>query len=545
MSNLSHCLHAFVSKFLYYGVKHVVISPGSRNFPLIKTFIAANKFVELHSVVDERAAGFVALGLAQQTNTPVVVCTTSGTASLNLYPAIAEAFYSQTPLVILTADRPASAIDNWEGQCIRQMNVFDNHILESYQTPESVDTIYEFEDVATNAIQLAVVQHGPVHINMPFEEPFYSDWSEQKFSGVEKKTIQEKFDPIPQAFQYDVKKAKNILWLNGASRTTEVYEYPSNLVVWSDVISNKNKTTNLWENLLFSQDSITLSKPDLIVTTGQYFVSKPLRSYLRSVKGLSHWHINDGAEIPTPFETKPNTMHCEVTEVLKTVSQNYRSTDFYNAIQKADLHLNNEQLLMRWDDFSEFSALRKVYKELPSESILHIANSMPIRYLAMLPIREDLVHAANRGTSGIDGCTSTAVGYAMATKKPVYLFTGDLAFLYDINGLWQKHMPENLRIVVFNNNGGGIFELIDGPVEHKETLPYQTTDHNRSIADMAKHFDFHYQLADSFVGLEKSLKMLLDSPKQVILEVKTERRLNKSFLNSYKHAMKRAIANDK
>ena len=125
MSNLSQCLHAFFTEFLNFGVKHVVICPGSRNFPIIKTVVAANKFVKIHSAVDERSAGFLALGLAQQTNSPVVVCCTSGTASLNLYPAITEAYYSETPIIVLTADRPAASVDNWEGQCIRQNQVFD------------------------------------------------------------------------------------------------------------------------------------------------------------------------------------------------------------------------------------------------------------------------------------------------------------------------------------------------------------------------------------------------------------------------------------
>ena len=139
MSNLSQCLHAFVTQLLNGGVKHVVINPGSRNFPLIKTLVDANKFVQLHSCVDERSAGFMALGLAQSTNSPVGLCCTSGTAGLNYYPAIAEALYSETPLIVLTADRPPESIDNWEGQCIRQENVFAQHVHASFQTPSSFE----------------------------------------------------------------------------------------------------------------------------------------------------------------------------------------------------------------------------------------------------------------------------------------------------------------------------------------------------------------------------------------------------------------------
>lgn len=545
MFNLSKCLHAFVSELLNFGVKHVVICPGSRNFPLIKTFIAANKFVKLHNVVDERSAGFVALGLAQQSNEPVVVCCTSGTASLNLYPAIAEAYYSNTPLLVLTADRPASAIDNWEGQCVRQTNVFDNHTVASFQTPETLNEITTYQQIANAAIQAVISENGPAHVNIPFKEPFYSDWNEQIFNPVLQQPNSEIFDLIPETFKSAIDSTKNILWLNGASRVHVSYDYPTNLVVWSDVISNKNQTIDLWESLLLSHKSPKFTKPDLLITTGQYFVSKALRSYLRNTKNLQHWHINDGSVIPTPFHTAPKSINCDVQSVLDIISQKYKAEHLFKSMHSANARMTTTWAQIDWEVFTEFSTLRKAYKDLPAEAILHISNSMPIRYLGFLQNRDDIIHAANRGTSGIDGCTSTAVGYALATDKPVYLFTGDLAFLYDINGLWQKDMPTNLRIVVFNNEGGGIFELIDGPSEHPESLPYQVTEHNRSIAEIASHFNFDYHLANDFISMKSALGKMTESTKQVILEVKTERGLNKSFLNSYKDAVKRAFNNDK
>ncbi|MCO4820314.1 MAG: 2-succinyl-5-enolpyruvyl-6-hydroxy-3-cyclohexene-1-carboxylic-acid synthase [Bacteroidetes bacterium] len=545
MSNLSQCLHAFITEFLNFGVKHVVICPGSRNFPIIKTVVAANKFVKIHSAVDERSAGFLTLGLAQQTNSPVVVCCTSGTASLNLYPAIAEAYYSETPIIVLTADRPAESVDNWEGQCIRQNQVFDQHVVASFVSPENLSDELVFKQCALNSIKTSLSEKGPVHINMPFAEPFYSQWDEQKFTlnPIEPEPVETK--DVPEDLIDQIKSAKNILWLNGASRNQIAVQYPANLVAWSDVTSNVNQTTTHWESLVSSSDDLNIPKPDLLITTGKYFVSKKLRHYLRSVNNLNHWHLNDGQAIPTPFGTNPISIPCEYQSVANAVGNHYSDTALKTRVSAMNQTLKSHIDKLNWLKLSEMSAIRDLYGLLPSRAILHISNSMPIRYVGLMERREDIFHAANRGTSGIDGCTSTALGAAFATNQNVFLFTGDIAFLYDINALWQSHIPDNLRIVVFNNSGGGIFELIDGPNQHPESLVFQTTTHNRSISELADHFGLNYLIANESSDTDEVYNQFIQSNKPTILEVKTDRHANNRFYKSYTNAVIESLNNDR
>lgn len=542
MSNLSTSLHAFVTELLNGGVKHVVINPGSRNFPLIKTLVAANKFVQLHTCVDERSAGFIALGLAQNTQTTVALCCTSGTAGLNYYPAIAEAFYSKTPLIVLTADRPPESIDNWEGQCIRQENVFSQHTHASFQTPVDATNEAVFLQIGRCAAQQAFLCQGPVHVNMPFREPFYENWHTPRFNVVQSEPLISEHEHIPNAMVGDIQLANKILWVNGASRSIEKAPYPNNLVVFSDVISNQSHGIDGWESLLMTKaihDEDLL--PDVLITTGTYVVSKNLRSFLKRANNLKHWHISDQKNVPSPYNTKPRITNCEIKGAIRAVESNYKNFEYKQRMDGVLNEIKKSLTALNWENDSEFSAIRLLYNSIPNDTILHVSNSMPIRYVGLLPLRTNVFHAANRGTSGIDGCTSTAVGYAKATDKPVYLFSGDLAFLYDINGLWQDVLPSNLKIVVFNNQGGGIFELIDGPKEHPETIAWQTTDHNMDMQHLANHFKIDYLKSTTFQELEACLKHFHSSTKPILLEVQTQRSLNNSFYQDFRFTLDSSI----
>lgn len=546
MSNLSQCLNAFVTQLLNGGVKHVVINPGSRNFPLIKTLVDANKFVQLHSCVDERSAGFMALGLAQSTNSPVGLCCTSGTAGLNYYPAIAEALYSETPLIVLTADRPPESIDNWEGQCIRQENVFAQHVHASFQTPSSFENSDTFRSIGDSSVSQALRHKGPVHVNMPFNETFYSDWVSKDFSVEPTFAPQTSYDAIPDELANDIQKSKKILWVNGADNTLEQDKYPNQLVVFSDVISNKTEGITYWESILLTEEIEREDVlPDLLITTGKYVVSKRLRTFLRKANALTHWHLSEDREIPTPFHTAPRIVNCEVKHVLDQIEHLYTSTEYKMKFVALNNQVNKATQALNWESYSEFSVFQKVYQTLPDNAILHMSNSMPVRYVGLLSKRETIQHAANRGTSGIDGCTSTAVGYAKATDKPVFLFTGDLAFLYDVNALWQQEIPKNLKIVVFNNHGGGIFELIEGPNKYGDTLPFQTTDHGLTMEHISLHFSIDYLHATSMIEVEKCLDVFLSATKPVILEVQTQRSENNAFFESYKKALQIVSHDDK
>lgn len=535
MTSLSDVLNGFVQTLINKGVQHVVISPGSRNFPLIKSFIAAEEFLNCISVVDERSAGFVGLGLAQATKRPVVLCCTSGTASLNYYPAIAEAYYANIPLIVVTADRPPQSIDNWEGQSIHQVDVFAKHILQSYQTPHQDLDSKEFINIAEESASLSINETRPVHINMPFEEPFYTDWGKQVF--VKPNVTLEKVDvtyPENNELRKDIKNAKKILWLNGADRNLDHHNYPENLVVLSDVISNKNQAVSHWESILnaigFEDKNY---HPDLIISTGTYFVSKKLKQFLQPIDGIKHWHIGQPKGTPDPFHTKPSFVNAEVQSVLNWIDTDYSSSDYVHSWKTKEGQVLEHVNSLDWTNFNEFTVCKYLLNNTKEDAVIHLANSMPIRYFDFLERKQSKLYLANRGTSGIDGCSSTAVGYSYATDKDVYLITGDVAFFYDINAFWQKELPKNLKVVVLNNGGGGIFELIQGPSEFKDSLEWQTTNHTKNAKAMAQHFNMQYHHASDFESLHKCWNSFNDSEEISILEIETNRAVNKEFLRLF------------
>ncbi len=536
-ANLSSCMKSFVMGLLDENVRQSVISPGSRNFPIIKALHFFNDEIELHSIVDERSAGYVGIGLIQATQAPVMICCTSGTAALNYYPAVAEAFYAKQPLIIVTADRPKESIDNWEGQSIRQNKVFEQHTCASYNISVNQTNQQSIYKTARDAVRKSKELGGPVHINLPFTEPFYSDWDGDEDVVIDGLNIEEKHtEPSEMSgFRQDLQKAKSILWLNGASHEFTQFDYPENLVVFSDVISGKNETINYWDSILLTKKTLDLDlSPDMIITTGMYFVSKKLRLFFAAIPNLKHYHVGNEKHVPTPFQTNPTILNLPILKVLDEVQECYQNTEFKASWEHEARSFEGAFTKLNWNLFSEFSAIKTAYKALNPKSILQISSSMPIRYVGYLQRRNDIKHYSNRGTSGIDGSTSTAVGFAMKSKQEVVLFTGDVAFLYDSNALWNRNFPSNLKIVVFNNNGGGIFELIEGPSIHREVLPLQTTNHAMNMKSIVDQFGISYSFLDSITDMKQKIKDFLNTDGAGVLEIQTKREANKMFYEQFK-----------
>ena len=500
---------------------------------MIQAF-SARSDVECHSSVDERSAAFMALGLSIGLKKPVAICCTSGTAALNFYPAVAEAFYSGNPLLVITADRPPERIDNWEGQCIRQSGLFDQHILSSYDTPASYGDESVFVKIATQAYTQAQLYMGPVHVNMPFEEPFYEDSNPMLKPTPGFEDAPKVFDPIPQDLEDELKAAQSVLWLNGASCPKGKIRYNANMVVLSDVISNQGENMDHWEAFISSSSDLEDLSPDLIITTGSYFLSKKLRIWLAGIDHLTHWHMGSQKEIPTPFKTQPRAVNCdpqEVADLLKTIGQNHSYVENW----ESRMALFKEQFnSLPWGGFTEFSVVSTLYDKLPDRSVLHVSNSMPIRYVGYLKKR-GIDQYSNRGTSGIDGCTSTALGFAKTTSEPVFLFTGDLAFFYDANAFWTNDIPTNLKVIMLNNQGGGIFRLIDGPSRFPQSLVWQTTPHQRSGRHVADDHRLGYFTCSTWAELTREWEDFLNHPGCAVLEVKTDMKFNEEFYSEFKH----------
>lgn len=532
--NLTTCVRTFVRTLIKMGVEDVVLSPGSRNFPLLSAFVELSARVKLHTIVDERSAGFVALGLYQATGKPVVVCCTSGTAVLNFYPAVAEAYYAGAELIVLTADRPPESIDNWEGQCIRQDEVFANHIRASYATPDAYNNPHVFGSIASEAYRAAVRSHGPVHVNMPFREPFYGEEeSEGDDISIEFAENRIEAEPVSEEMMNELRSAKRILWLNGASLPVKKMTTVKHVPVFSDIISNQTSTIEHWEAILLTAGK-DLDKlyPDLIITTGQYFVSKHLRTWLREVPGLRHWHLGNGTSIPKPFGTNPKVMSCDPDEVMSVIgTDNMAYAHLWNAMENRFI---SKFEALDWGSFTEFSVIRNLSNRLNEGASIQVSNSMPVRYLGYLGTQPGITYYANRGTSGIDGCTSTAAGFARAVSNEVFLFTGDVAFFYDVNGLWADKLPQNLKIILLNNSGGGIFELIDGPMNHQSSLNYQVTPHNRTAKHICEDYGIKYFHVTDWDEYEKAVKLFLNHSGIAVFEIQTQRPMNRDFFEIFK-----------
>jgi len=531
------------------GIHHVVISPGSRNAPLTIGFSAYEK-VKTYSVVDERCAAFFALGIAQEIKQPVAVVCTSGSALLNYYPAIAEAYYSKVPLIVISADRPKHLIDVGDGQTIRQENVFANHILYSANLNEDSGDIDENQRQLNTAINTAVTQHGPVHINVPFAEPLYE--TQEGFSeeikvvhpNIESNMIDtEKF----AAFLKEWKGAKKRMVLIGVNAPNTIEQgfldflgIDDATIVFTESTSNVHHT-NFFPSIdkiiaPLNEQEFTELHPEILLTIGGVFVSKKIKAFLRNYTPKAHYHIGVENALDTffclkaHFNVSENVFFNELIVHNSAVKSNYQSKWLTVKEERAKKH----ETYLKTLAFSDFKAFESIIKMVPNDIVLHLSNSSIIRYVQLFDGNPNIVQYCNRGTSGIDGSTSTAIGHAAVSDKQNVLITGDLSFLYDSNGLWNTNIPNSFRIIVINNSGGGIFRILPGAKNTANFETYFETTHQLSAEHLSKMYGFEYGAVKDESDLKAKLRHFYDestSPK--ILEIFTPRTINDKLLIGY------------
>lgn len=529
-------ISTFLKGFKNSGITTAIVSPGSRNAPLIRGLDVLG--FEMLSMVDERSAAFMALGVAKAQSRPVILCCTSGTAGLNYYPAIAEAYYSRVPIVVLTADRPPEDIDQWEGQSIRQVKVFSNHIRQEINVDFYLGDI---DPTATAGRIISIMSQsipGPVHVNIPLREPLYrfeEIASDPEFSLESPQTngYNISVGQIARFIGEDWSRSK-VLCFQGADMGEDVRLYPEGEPFLTDVTALQRGNIELWDTTMLQlrddRSRLEALRPEILITLGGTTLSKGLKQFLRAFPPKAQYHISSFDEVGKMFGVQPKVIHPE--KIVSAIPEDKGMTSYQQLWRSLQDQTKRMMDGFKWSDFNEFSALKAMLDAIPETSVIHSSNSMPVRYLSFLGGRRVY---ANRGTSGIDGCTSTAVGYAKYSSRANFLFTGDLAFLYDINALWQMSLPENLKIVVLNNQGGGIFELIDGPQHMLTSAIYQTTNHQRDLQSLANHWGIHYFCATDFRTFNNSLRPFLDFKGMAIFEFKTNRECNRLFFNQFKH----------
>ena len=558
------------------GIFDIVISPGSRNAPLTIGFTEDPSF-NCYSIVDERCAAFFALGMAQQLRRPVAVLCTSGSALLNYYPAIAEAFYSNIPLVVISADRPLYKIDVGDGQTIRQDHVFHRHIgysanmkqdvihatekVKKY-APQSIHGNLDSEQVKIQsyndgelhkALNLAIGHKLPVHINVPFEEPLYGKIPRATIKPyvneiIKSDTVVEDLDGFLD--QWNFTKRKMVLVGVNYPNCVE-QKYLNKLANDPSVMVLTETTSNIHHpNFFPSIDSIIAPiekseakeqlfealRPEILLTFGGLVVSKKVKAFLRKYKPKHHWHIDEHKAYDTyfalshHFKTKVNAFFDQFLVAVHRVESEYYK--LWSGI-KFEYEVKRKEYLQNIP-FSDLTVFGQIFESIPKNVQLQMANSSTIRYAQLFNLKPSIEVFCNRGTSGIDGAVSTAIGASMVNAKPTVLITGDLSFFYDSNGLWNNYIKSDFRIILINNDGGGIFRILPGQEETDNFETYFETTHSLNAAHLCKMYGIEYSCVEEENSLRKTLPKFFegtDIPK--LLEIKTPRIMNNKILIGY------------
>ncbi len=526
-----------------FGVKHVIISPGSRNAPLIISFDNHPAFT-CYPIPDERSAAFYALGMARQLNQPVAVVCTSGTAVLNFAPALTEAYYQNIPLIAITADRPPELIDQEDGQTIRQKNIYNNHIGYSANLPIYNDnkSITESKNLINQALSKAVglgVNNNklPVHINIPFAEPLYETCTleikkEKTAIPASNKTLTEK---QRQNFSEAWSKSKKVLLISGVSLPNNELEQNLNkLATEKNIAVIAPPTANINEgNVFTTPENLFLSitenetdsfKPDLLITIGGPVVSKATKNFLRKNNPLFHFDIDTNPVKVNTYQCLTDLLNVDPIYVFNIIFKHLEKKDtvYINLWkQKNKKVITTSNKLLSNIEWSDLLVFKLFFEGIKSNINLHLANSTPIRYAELFAKHNKINYYCNRGTSGIDGCTSTAAGAAIVSKKNTLLITGDISFFYDSNAFWNSNVPNNLKIILINNSGGNIFKIIKGPRETKQLKKYFEMHQQADAKKLCGAFGVNYLSAKNKTQFTNGLKNLTASTKCTVLEIFT------------------------
>ena len=547
-----------------HNIKHIIISPGSRNAPLTIGF-TNDDFFNCYSIVDERCAAFFGLGIAQQIKDPVAVVCTSGSALLNYYPAIAEAYYSNIPLIVLSADRPKHLLNIGDGQTIKQKNVYGDHVLysanlkldlkkgqQNINEEELQNDIQSYnESEVHDALTVSKLKSGPIHINIPFDEPLYNTVNALTINPKPFK-IQNRIEKVDD---FEIKSLLDI-WYSAKRKMILVGVLKPNSIEkkWLQELANDDSvlvftetTSNLHHQDFFPGiDKIIAPlemyefkslQPEILLTFGGLVVSKKIKAFLRQHKPNHHWHVGLFKANDTFFcldkhiELSPNTFLSKfLPEVTLHTKSNYKAT--WTTVRQKRRKMHEDYL--KTTSFSDFTVFKTILKGLPEQSQLQVGNSSAIRYTQLFQIRKDIQVFCNRGTSGIDGSTSTAIGSAVVNKQRTTFITGDLSFFYDSNALWNNYIPNNFRIIVINNKGGGIFRILPG---HKNTENFDTffeTKHHLTAKQLCEMYGFDYHNAADEASLGNELVAFYETSKRPkLLEIFTPSRSNDEILLDY------------
>ena len=523
-----------------YGVRHVVVSPGSRNSPLIVA-IARTPGLQCHMVIDERSAAFFALGIAIETGDPVAIVCTSGSAPLNYAPALAEAYYRRVPLIAVTADRPEEWIDQDDSQTIRQNGALAAVVKKSFDVPvDRGDS--SLRRLTTRRISDALMlaethPRGPVQINVQIDEPLNamceclgdefrfpkSIQSAPYISAVESQGIADRLN-----------RAKRVIVLAGFMAPDVEFSrllssLPSHFAVLGETtsnIDNERCVTNIDASLraMTAEEKQLLLDADIVVSIGGSLISRIIKAELRK-HGTENWYvgfsdccIDSLLHLTDRIECSPVDFFKCVCPLLKEKNSDYAS--MWLQVSRRGCKRSADYFASA--PWSDFAAMGHLLRSVPCDTLLHISNGTSVRYAQLLAPLKVARMECNRGVSGIDGCTSTAIGAAVASDRPTLLSTGDMSAQYDMAALACTEIPPSFRMAVLNNGGGGIFRFINATRELPEMERFLAADVRLPLRQLADGFGFDYYEAASAEELTACLhSFFVPSGQPAILNIIT------------------------
>lgn len=531
-----------------YGIRHLVLSAGTRHIPVVFS-AEEDDYFKCYSVVDERSAGFFALGLIQTLQEPVAIVCTSGTAACNYVSAVSEAYYQHLPLVVLTSDRNQYFLNQQEEQCVPQIELYKGVCRKKVNLPivrDERDFWYCSRLVNEALLELDHREKGPVHINFQIDDNYPVDWGTFKFTERELPDVT-KIDRIvatdtETAWKKlsDSMRTKKVLILYGQSTPiskeeatiVETFCQKHNVALVCDSLSNLHIDTKIHNSLLFAQmtnddwDSIC---PDVVITMNGNMILNVKGQMRRLRKKLQHWHVSKDGEVSDPFMCMTQIIECSPIDFFKRMISyvNNGTNAYYDEWKK----LESQKIVNSVSDceveYSAVYAVKKLLNQIPEGSLLHVSNSNNVRIANMFPIKESIDVFCNRGTSGIDGSMSTYIAQSYVSKRPSFMMIGDLSFFYDMNAIWNRYCTQNTRIMLCNNYGGALFH---SPF-YKTVQDFETIDvhiaasHETSAEGWAKSRGFVYLSAKNQEEFDDAVEIFVSEKmdKPIIFEVFTDK----------------------
>ncbi len=539
------------------GIRDVIISPGSRNAPFTIGF-TKDTYFNCRSIVDERSAAFFAMGRALKTGMPVIVLCTSGSAILNYFPAVAEAFYQEIPLLVISADRPKSWMDQGNGQTIRQDNTLSSHCVKSLSVDgdaQSKEDLWYMQRELNFALnRLLEMPYGPVHLNVHLNEPLYGQVTKKHTPPkVITKVLPELSVPGSIKDQFVNKwnnSPKKLILLGQGIPDDQLNELIGQLaeddsvVVFSESLSNihhKRFFSCIDKLILLKEKDLALLKPTILVTIGGAIVSKKIKELLRTWEIEEHWNIGHKQVQQDTYQKLTHEIPFSPVVFFKQLVSEIiiQKSDYYShfetiRVRKEVLHLE----YINKCDYSDLTVFSSLFKNINKGTIIHLSNSSIVRYAQLFDHGDKYIFHANRGTSGIDGSGSTAIGYSSASIHQNILITGDISFFYDSNALWNNEVLDHFKIIVVNNAGGGIFRIIPGPETSGALESYFETAHDLNAKSLAEMHNYEYSSAAKLEDLNNNLQDFLNKPGKAIFEIFTPKENNDKALKGLFSSLK-------